>query len=208
MRKKIEINIPDNWNEITLKQYIAIQEDLENYKDDPQAQMDFLIYHLCGITADEIQSLTTDSYNKIKNEVTIFFENQTHYELQPIVKIGDTEYGFEPNLSQMSYGAYVDVTKGDTIQLDSNWARVMSILYRPIVKKQFNTYLIEPYEGYINENIWLNQKMDIHFGAYFFFVHLLRDLLNSTLNSMSQTSEIPPSIKSILEESGKVIHQL
>lgn len=208
MRKKIEINIPDSWNDITLKQYLAIQKDLENYKDDSQAQMDFLIFHLCGITADEIQSLTTDSYNTIKNEITIFFDKQDKYELQPIVKIGDTEYGFEPNLSQMSYGAYVDITKYDTIQIDDNWAKIMSILYRPIQKKQFKTYLIEPYEGYINEEFWLNRTMDIHFGAYFFFVHLLRDLLNSTLNSMNQTSEIPPSIKSILDESGKVIRQL
>jgi hypothetical protein len=208
MRKEIEINIPDNWNDITLKQYIAIQKDLEAYKDEPTAQMDFLIFHLCGITADEIQSLTTESYNKIKNEVTIFFDNQTKYDLQPIVKIGNTEYGFEPNLSQMSYGAYVDITKYDTIQLDANWAKIMSILYRPITKKQFGTYLIEPYEGYINEELWLKQSMDIHFGAYFFFVHLSKDLVNSTLNYMSQTSEMPPSIKSILEESGKVIHQL
>ena len=208
MRKQIEITIPDNWNDITLKQYIAIQRDLENYKDDAQAQIDFLIFHLCGITADEIQSLTTESYNKIKNEVTLFFDNQKEYELQPIVKIGNTEYGFEPNLSQMSYGAYVDITKWDTIKLDENWAKIMSVLYRPIVKKQFSTYLTEPYEGYINETIWLNQKMDIHFGAYFFFVHLSKDLVTSTLNSMMQTSETAPSIKSILGESGKVIHQL
>jgi len=208
MRKQIEINIPDNWNDISLKQYIAIQRDLEAYKDEPTAQMDFLIFHLCGITADEIQSLTTESYNKIKNEVMIFFDNQKNYELQPIVKIGDTEYGFEPNLSQMSYGAYVDITKWDTIQLDENWAKIMSILYRPIVKKQFKTYMIEPYEGYINENLWLNQKMDIHFGAYFFFVLLSKDLVSSTLNSMSQTSEMSPSMKSILDESGKVIRQL
>jgi hypothetical protein len=208
MRKQIEINIPDNWNDISLKQYIAIQRDLEAYKEDPTAQMDFLIFHLCGITADEIQSLTTESYNKIKNEVMIFFDNQKNYELQPIVKIGDTEYGFEPNLSQMSYGAYVDITKWDTIELNENWAKIMSILYRPIVKKQFGSYLIEPYEGYINEKIWLNQKMDIHFGAYFFFVLLSKDLVSSTLNSMSQTSEISPSMKSILDESGKVIRQL
>jgi hypothetical protein len=208
MRKQIEINIPDNWNDISLKQYIAIQRDLEAYKEDPTAQMDFLIFHLCGITADEIQSLTTESYNKIKNEVMIFFDNQNIFELQPIVKIGDTEYGFEPNLSQMSYGAYVDITKWDTIELNENWAKIMSILYRPIVKKQFGSYLIEPYEGYINEKIWLNQKMDIHFGAYFFFVLLSKDLVSSTLNSMSQTSEISPSMKSILDESGKVIRQL
>ena len=62
MRKKIEINIPDNWNDISLKQYIAIQKDLEAYKDDSQAQMDFLIFHLCGITADEIQSLHRIGY--------------------------------------------------------------------------------------------------------------------------------------------------
>jgi hypothetical protein len=207
MRKQFEVTIPEGWKDITLKQYLELQKDLETYKDDEDAIKDVLLYRLCGIEPSDIKTLSMQSRITLDNEIQNLFNKSEEQGLQPIVKIGDTEYGFEPNLSQMSYGSYVDISKFDNLAIDSNWAHIMSILYRPIVKKQFDSYLVEPYEGYINENIWLNQTMDIHFGAYFFFVHLLRDLVNSTLNSLMQTSEIPPNIKSILQKSGKLIQQ-
>jgi hypothetical protein len=47
--------------------------------------------------------------------------------------------------------------------------------------------------------------MDVHFGALFFFVLLLRDLPNYILKSMMDTEILPPNIKSILERSGEII---
>ena len=44
----------------------------------------------------------------------------------------------------------------------------MSILYRPVVKKQGDMYAIEPYSGNLNPQPFLNVGMDIHFGALFF----------------------------------------
>jgi hypothetical protein len=81
------------------------------------------------------------------------------------------------------------------------------MLYRPITKRTGDSYLTEPYTGFVNEDLWLNRGMDIHFGALFFFVRLLKDLVNSTQKSLMQNPEIPPNIKSILEKSGKLIRQ-
>jgi hypothetical protein len=53
---------------------------------------------------------------------------------------------------------------------------------------------------------FLDVPMDVHFGALFFFVHLSMDLLNSTLNSMTQM-EFPASLKQILEKSGTLMQQ-
>lgn len=207
MRTKIEITIPEGWKDITLKQYLELQADLESYKDDEDAIKDVLLYRLCGIDPMHISSIALQDRLELDNDIANLFGSSENEELQPIVKIGSTEYGFEPNLSKMSYGAYVDITKWDVLKIDKNWAHIMSILYRPIIKKQFGTYLTEPYEGYINEEIWLNQTMDIHFGAYFFFVRLLKDLLNSTLNSTMKMEEMPPNIKETLQKSGKHIQQ-
>jgi len=105
----------------------------------------------------------------------------------------------------MSYGAYCDITKFNELAIDKNWAKIMSILYRPINKKFLNTYSIQPYDGKIDESLFLELTMDIHFGAYFFFVLLSRDLLNSTLNSMTKMEDIPHSIKQILVKSGELM---
>ena len=110
----------------------------------------------------------------------------------------------------MAYGAYLDLSNHDSIQLDETWPDIMSILYRPIISKKGALYEIEKYNG-VNpwdSEKWLSVGMDIHFGGFFFFFRLYEDLVNSILKSSEKEMETYPNIKSILEESGKVIHQL
>jgi hypothetical protein len=106
----------------------------------------------------------------------------------------------------MSYGAYADITKWDTIAIDKNWAKVMSILYRPVTKKQKERYDIETYDGNIDETRWLDVNMEVHWGALFFFVRLQMDLLNGILKSLKE-EELPASMRSILARSGELMQQ-
>ena len=208
MKKTITITTPDSWKDISLKQYLSLQLDLENYKDDIDAQDAFVLNKLCNLTAEEIQALPIDTYGKIKDKLHGFM-NKVDLPLERFVKIGDVEYGFEPNLSKMTYGAYADITKYETLTIDKNWAKIMSILYRPIeTKKKNETYTIKPYDGIIDEAKWLEVSMDVHFGCLFFFVNLLMDLLNFTLNSTIATADIPVKLKQTLARSGKVMQQL
>jgi hypothetical protein len=206
MKKEIEIIMPEGWHDITLKQYLALQTDLKNYEDDEEAQIALMLYHLCGIDAKMLQSLSQASFNRLKIELNTFMQ-PTEIPLKRIIEIDGIEYGFEPNLSKIAYGAYADISKYDTIQIDNNWAKIMSILYRPIVNKGgAETYTIKPYDGVIDEKKFLSVPMDIQFSTLFFFVRLSKDLLNSILNSTIAT-EMSPHFKSILEESGKLIQQ-
>jgi hypothetical protein len=83
----------------------------------------------------------------------------------------------------------------------------MSILYRPVSKKFGDTYEIKPYNGIIDEELFLTVPMNVHFGAYNFFFLLSRDLQKSILNYM-KGMDLPPNIKLILERSGEVMHRL
>jgi hypothetical protein len=106
----------------------------------------------------------------------------------------------------MSYGAYADITQYDTITIDDNWAKIMSILYRPVTKRVRDTYEIERYIGLIDSDKFLDVSMDKHFGTLFFFVNLSTDLVKSILNSTKE-EVTQPNIKSILERSGEIILQ-
>lgn len=205
--KEMIVKTPDSWKDVTFKKYLALQKDLEIYKDNEDAVMDFMLFHLCDIDPTILKSLTMDSYDKLRRSIEKLFSNE-ELPLQTIIEIEGIEYGFEPNLSQMSYGAYVDITKWDTISLNENWAKIMSILYRPVVEKRKNDkYTIATYKGEIDDELFLDVPMDVHFGAWFFFVNLSTDLLNSTLNSLIQMEGLPDNIKSILQKSGKGILQ-
>jgi hypothetical protein len=207
MKKEIKITVPTKWSAVTLKQYLDLQRDLKVYGDDENAYVACLLHHLCGFSAEYLHQLDTETFIKIKDDITGFMRN-TEHELQRFIKIDGKEYGFEPNLSKMAYGAYLDITKHDTFTIDDNWAKIMSILYRPVKSKGMGLYEIEEYDGKIDESKFLEVPMDVHYGALFFFVRLLTGLPSVILKSMMDSEKLPQSIKSVLERSGKITAQL
>jgi hypothetical protein len=201
--KEIELKVPTSYADITLKQWIELQNELEAYKDDGDAVTALMLYHLCGLEPKYLKGIALDDYALVKTQLESFLGN-TDLPLQRIIKIGDIEYGFEPNLSQMSYGAFADITQYKDLTIDKNWAKIMSVLYRPIKHKKGEMYSIEAYDGEMREDIFLKVGMDVHFGALFFFVNLLMDLLKGILKS-TMAKDIHPNIKQILERSGQLI---
>ena len=206
MIKEITLTIPTDWSGVTLKKYLTLQKDMKNYGDDEEAQTALMLSHLCGLNAEYIKSLSIEDYNTVRMTLEGFITN-TEYPLQKIIKIDGKEYGFEPNLSQMSYGAYVDISKFGQLTIDDNWPKIMSILYRPITDKKGDMYSIEAYKGEIDDKLFLQVPMDIQFGCLFFFVNLLTDLLSGTLKYL-KVEGMPPNIKSILEKSGEITKRL
>lgn len=206
MVKEITLTIPTDWSGVTLKKYLTLQKDMKNYGDDEEAQTALMLSHLCGLDAEYIKSLSIEDYNTVRMTLEGFITN-TEYPLQRIIKIDGKEYGFEPNLSQMSYGAYVDISKFGQLTIDDNWPKIMSILYRPVTEKKGDMYSIEAYKGEIDDKLFLQVPMDVHFGTLFFFVNTLTDLLSATLKFL-KVEGMPPNIKSILEKSGEITKHL
>ena len=206
MKQTIKVQALTDWKDVTLSKYLELMSDIEAYKDDQEAVDALMLHHLCGIPYEEISNVSVQSYNILKSKLTNFLKPED-IQLQKFITIDDTEYGFEPNLSKMTYGAYADISQYDTIAIDKNWAKIMSILYRPVIKKEkHGLYQIETYNAKIDEKKWLDVTMDIHFGTLFFFLNLQLDLMKDTLNSLTEM-EVHPSIKSILAKSGELMQQ-
>ena len=197
---QVELKVPNSWETITLKKYLAYLKDIENYKDNEEAVTAITLLHFCGLQPEWLKGIAIADLNLLKTKLNLFIGNQEH-ELQRKIYIDGKSYGFEPNLSTMSYGAYLDITKYDSFGIDDNWAKIMSVLYRPITMEKEGMYLIEPYSGKDNSSKFLELGMDIHFGCLFFFINLSMDLLKDTLN-YSMEMDLPHNIKQILEKSG------
>jgi hypothetical protein len=212
MKKEIEITVPKDFSAVTLKQYLKIQDDLKNYEDDKEAQDAFLLFNLCKLTPELTNKLDKNTLDSIKNDLNTLLNNQ-EYPLQKIVKIDEKEYGFEPNLSNLAYGAYLDISKFETLSIDKNWSTIMAILYREVTNKKGALYEIAGYKGVEpwDEDRWMDVTMDIHFGCFFFFKTIYLDLLNDILNSSKEQvlkgETQHPYIQRIFQESGKVINQ-
>jgi len=212
MKKEVKIVVPTNYSAVTLRKYLRIQKDLNDYSDNKEAQDAFLVWNLCGLTPEITNALDNETLQSIVQDLQGFLQ-KTDFELQRIVEIDGVKYGFEPNLAKMSYGAYLDLTRFKDIGIDENWSSIMSILYRPITQKRGALYDIEPYKGEEpkNKDMWLDVNMDVHFGCFFFFNRISNLLLKDTLNSSKETlvTEVNhPFIHTIFQKSGEAIHQL
>lgn len=213
MKKEIQIKVPNDYSAISLKKYLQLQEDLKNYEGESDAQTAFLLYHLCGLTPELTSKLDVTTLGNIKQDLDKLLKRQD-FPLQRTIKFGDEEFGFVPNLSDIEYGAYLDLAKFETLTIDKNWPTIMSILYRPITSKRGALYDIKGYEGVKDDekDKWMDVPMDFHFGTFFFFNRIYKDLLNGILKSLreevSKQGMQHPHIQQILQESGKVINQL
>jgi len=183
MKQTLTIEIPTNWSDVTLKQYLEMQSALENYRDDEEAQIASMLLHLCNLNPTYMKGLSADGYNLLKAKLNQFV-SPDGIELNRIITIDGKEYGFEPNLSKMAYGAYADITQWDTISIDKNWPKIISILYRPITKKKGERYQIQTYTGDWNEELFLTTDMETNWGCLFFFINLQKDSYLSTSSQL------------------------
>ena len=184
MKNKLRVVVPTKWSAITLSKWLKLQEDIEIYKEDENALYDILFLHLCNLTPDMVKQIDVDTIEKIKIDINNFMMS-TQCELQNIIRIKGSRYGFEPNLSKMSYGAYLDLTSFGSLGIDKNWSKIMSILYRPVKFQKFSgLYEIEEYTGDEDHTIFEEVGMDVHFGALFFFKTIMSQLCDDTLNSL------------------------
>ena len=96
-------------------------------------------------------------------------------------KINDIEYGFIPNLDEMSFGEYIDL---DTYIGDwDNIEKAMGVLYRPIEMRKNNRYHLKEYEAGDSEHL-KDMPLDAVLGSILFFYHLGNDLCRVTMNSL------------------------
>ena len=203
MKEEVKIVVPKDWSAITLRDYLKFRADMETYKDDEDAVEAVLFHHLCKMPVEWIQQLDIDTYINIRQDLVKFL-NANELPLQRFITIDGVEYGFEPNLSKMSYGAYVDISKYETMEMDEKWADIMSILYRPVTQKLSKFYDTATYDGKIDGEKFLDLGMDIHWGTLFFLKSLLKDLSSDIQKSLMDSMEIPHNIKSILAKSGNL----
>ena len=206
MKKEISIVVPKAWSAITLKKYIELSKDLKSFEGEEDAQTAAMFFHLCNLEPLILPKIDAETFLRIKDDLYSFLSDN-QLPLQQKLTINGVKYGFYPNLSKIEYGAYVDISKYNEMELDEKWAEVMSILYRPITKEIGSLYEVEPYSGKIDREMWLDVGMDVHFGAWFFFINLSKELLKGILNYTKEAG-FPPNIKSILERSGEIIQAL
>jgi len=178
---EVKLIIPTSLNEITLGQYqefakLDITKELE-----VQSKM---IEIFCKVPVEVVRSMKAKDITDICTIINNMFD--VEHQMLNRFKLNGKDYGFIPDLENMSFGEYVDL---DTYIGDNdNLHRAMNVLYRPIDLKQGQRYTLKEYDPDINEDA-KNYPLDACFGAMVFFYDLGKDLSTVILNSSSKQNE-------------------
>lgn len=192
---KIEVNIPENLNDITLGQY---QEFL---KIEEPTEEDILKVFL-GLDLKGLGKIKASDVDKYANHITSLFEQEQEHVLKFDLK--GVQFGFMPNLDEITYGENKDVTA-----YLNDWQtmhKAMAVLYRPIKQKLGARYLIEDYEGSHKYSETMKEMpLGVVMGAMVFFYNLTNALLKAIPSYLEKQTEKERTTGVISAENGEAI---
>jgi len=184
---KLKINIPEKLSEITLGQYQDWLKVAEGKEMTPFIQQK-LIEIFCGITLKEVLMIKATDIDSITNEILKVFEQKPKFIKE--FEIDKMQFGFIPKLDDMVFGEYIDL---DTYLGDwSQMHKAMNVLFRPIIFKKNDQYLVSDYEGTGKYNL-KTMPLSIVFGSLVFFWNLRNELQKHILSYLANQTEIPVS---------------
>lgn len=201
---KLELNIPTHLGEIKLAQYQRFLKIAES-NEDSEFLHQKMVQYFCGVDLKDIANIKHKDVKEITSSIAKMFE--VKHPFIPRFKMGGVEFGFIPNLDEMTQGEYMDL---DTYITDwQEMHKAMAVLFRPIKNKVQDKYSIEDYNGSITySEVMRHAPLDVVLGAVVFFYHLGNELLRSTLTYLEEN----PQMKDLMskhnsENGGDGIHQ-
>ena len=193
---KASVTVP-NLSEITLEQYQRFLKVQEINKEDEYVLQLKMIEIFCNVDYKDCRNIKFSDVEKIIEVLTKTFEEKP--KLVTTFKMGGVEYGFIPNLEEISFGEYVDLDS--FLPSEQDLHRAMNVLYRPITNKKAGKYSIAEYD-IDTKDIMKQIKLDAVLSSIFFFQSLGLELLNVTNNYLQEELEKQPQFQQDSEKSG------
>lgn len=193
---KIDITVPDKLSEITLGQYQKYLK-IQSENTDERFLSSKMIEIFCELNLTDVMKLKLADVNAICSILSDMFNDKPT--LRRTFFMDGVEYGFIPNLEDISFGEYIDL---DNYLADWNMMdKAMGVLYRPIKNKYGKRYSIQDYEG--KETAYMKaMPLDVALSAVIFFYHLGIDLSMTMMNYLENKEETALQQYLNLEQSG------
>tara|TARA_R100000655_G_scaffold71210_3_gene109610 strand:- start:219 stop:866 length:648 start_codon:yes stop_codon:yes gene_type:complete len=137
--------IPQKWTEVSLGSYQKIMQTMDAEGDEATQTIN-MISALTNAPFELLEKCKKNDIDAISECISKLLEVKINTTLNTQITIDDVDYGFHPNLKDMTMAEFVDL---DNYLQDvwKNIHRVMAILYRPITKSKGKKYAIEDYDS-------------------------------------------------------------
>ena len=191
---EVQIKVPTELNEIPLKHYQDFLNVQKNSTDEEFIAQK-MVEIFCGIKLAEVAKIKLTSLNELIVHFTKLFEQTPKF--TPTFKIKDLEFGFIPELEEITFGEYVDLESH--LQSWDTYHKAMAVLYRPIKKRKGDKYEIYDYDPNIDtQELMKYAPLDVCISASLFFYNLGTELLQATLNYLEMETRMDKNLSMTL----------
>jgi hypothetical protein len=187
--------LPDLLSDIKLKNYQKFISIEEPTNED-------LVKCLCEINDEQLNRFKSSDVETIILHLSTLLNQQPTF--KPRFILNGVEYGFIPNLDDITYGENKDLTS--YINDYQTMHKAMAVAYRPIKQKQGKKYLIKDYEGsHVLSETMKDAPLDVAMGMVVFFYNLTNDLLKAIPNYLERVAQQEMKLNNLSAKNGVAI---
>ena len=170
--------VPLKYADLSLGQLITLQTEEDRFKR---------VASCADITIEELRNAPMTEVTQADEHLKRIAEEETGRHLK-VIELNGQEYGFIPNWKEFSLGEWIDIEEysGD---FWNNAHKIMSILYRPLVRRQGDAHTIEKYTAKEDSEVFKQLPADLFGGCILFFLSSRTKLLHITKSSLLMAAE-------------------
>ena len=194
-------NLIDSWSDVTLEKWLKVIDSETGSKTE---QAEETIAALSDMPKKLVKELALRDVAIIMGKIAEMQANEDS-SLKRIIEIEGVEYGFHPDLDEITLGEYADIETFIKNGAEKHMPEIMAVLYRPVTEKtDSGVYTIEKYGGDLTIRAEQMKKMSaeqVQSALRFFFVlgtellKILPSYLMQALKEMKMQLQQNPSGK-------------
>ena len=150
--------VPLKYADLTLGQLMILQTEEDRFKR---------VASCADITIEELRTAPMSDVIKADEHLKRIADEETGRHLK-VIELNGQQYGFIPNWQEFSLGEWIDIEEysGD---FWNNAHKIMSILYRPLLRRQGDAHTIEKYTSKEDSEVFKQLPADLFGGCILFF---------------------------------------
>jgi len=192
---KYKIEIPTSLDDITLAQFKEYSLMISRETEEDLTFKKQVINLFCTGDTEKIEFFKKKQIDSIFADFNEMLESERNI-FEKIISIDGKDYGFIPNLKDLSIGEFSDI---ETLMKDGvfeNIEKVLAVLYRPVINKVKHLYNIADYDGLNDrDKLFLNKFPVKNFhGTMVFFLIIAKELLMHTRQFLKENQQMENKI--------------
>ena len=150
--------VPLKYADLTLGQLMTLQTEEDKFKR---------VASCANITIEELRNAPMNEVIEADKHLKRIADEETGRHLK-VIELNGQQYGFIPNWQEFSLGEWIDIEEYSA-DFWNNADKIMSILYRPLLRQSGDAHTIEKYTAKEDSEAFKQIPADLFGGCILFF---------------------------------------